>query len=57
MLKTTGNALGSRKNSVGWTVESKKVDEDEVLQAKKRGVLRTNVAAIGTYGPHENSVD
>jgi len=57
MPKTTGNALEGRKTSVGWTVESDGVDEDEVLQAKNRGALRTNVAAIGKCGQHENSVD
>lgn len=57
MPKAAGNVWEGRKDNVGWTVESKEMEEDEVLQAKKCGALCTNVVAIGKDGPYENSVD
>lgn len=57
MPKDAGNAWEGRRESVGWTVESKEMEEDEVLQAKNWGALCTNVVAIGKDGPYENSVD
>jgi len=46
-----GHVWEGRKKSVGWTVESKEMEKDEVLQAKHWGALCTNVVAIGKDGP------